>query len=151
MADNLADKIIAKQAAESDKIPNQQSKIRFFNYDLPEKDDLGIPTANCVDYVVARILYIDYNISGRERLHLREDNRIWEGDHWLAENQKNLYKITMWPYKTFTSNECHRIWARLRECLPTLSYDKMVIKDNLVWDAKNNDVYFSDEPPLTIN
>ena len=148
---SLADKIIAKQETEDSNKSNNQNKIDFFNYDLPKKDEFGIPTANCLDYVIVRILYIDYNVSGREHLHLREDGRIWEGDHWLSENEKNLYKITRWPYKNFTSSQCHRIWARLREFLPTLSYDKMVIKDNLIWDSKNNDVYFSDEPVLTVN
>lgn len=148
--DNLADKLIAMQNEESEcKAP--QVKYDFLKYDLPEKDDLGMPTANSVEYIVARILYIDYNVSGAEHLHLREDGRIWEGDHWLAENEKNLYKITRWPYKPFTDSQKYRIWARLRECLPTLSYDKMVIKDNLVWDSKNNEVYFSDEPLLTVN
>lgn len=147
---SLADKIIAKQEAEEKRNANNPG-FPFFNYDLPERDEFGMPTANSLEYVIARIIYIDYNVSGRERLHLREDNRIWEGDHWVAEDDKTLYNITRWPYKPFTSVQKARIWDRLKECLPTLSYDKMVVKDNLVWDAKNNELYLSDDKPLTIN
>lgn len=150
MVDSLADKIIERQKYEDD---NKEEHLRFdfFNYELPEKDEYGMPTANSLEYVIARIIYIDYHISGKERLHLREDGRIWEGDHWIAENDKTLYRITKWKYKPFTSEQKARIWARLVECLPTLSYDKIVVKDNLIWDWKNNNLYFSDDKPLTIN
>ena len=149
MSESLADKVIARQEAEA----RNSSQIidPFFSYDLPERDEYGMPTANCLDYVIARILYIDCNISGRERLHLREDDRIWEGDHWVAEDDKTLYRITRWGFKPFTQVQKIKIWARLRECLPTLSYDKFVVKDNLVWDAKNSELYFTEDEPLTIN
>lgn len=146
---DLADKLIARQEAESEQ--KTEPRFNFFSYALPEKDEYGMPTANSIEYVIARIIYIDYNISGRERLHLREDDRIWEGDHWVSEDEKNLYRLTKWPYKPFTAAQRSRIWARLRECLPTLSYDKVVVRDNLVWDWKNRELYFSDDKPLTIN
>lgn len=149
--DNLADKLIAQRESQEEKKKDVTVTYKFFNYELPEKDEFGMPTANSIEYVIARIIYIDYNVSGKDRLHLREDGRIWEGDHWLSENDRNLYKITQWAFKPFTPDQKHRIWVRLRECLPKLSYDKMVVKDNLVWDMKNNELYFSDEKPLTIN
>lgn len=149
--DNLADKLIAQRESQEEKKKDVTVTYKFFNYELPEKDEFGMPTANSIEYVIARIIYIDYNISGKDRLHLREDGRIWEGDHWVSENDRNLYKITQWAFKPFTPDQKHRIWVRLRECLPKLSYDKMVVKDNLVWDMKNNELYFSDEKPLTIN
>lgn len=148
--ESLADKIIERQKYEEDS-KEKELRFDFFNYELPEKDEYGMPTANSLEYVIARIIYIDYNISGKERLHLRGDGRIWEGDHWIAENDKTLYRITKWKYKPFTSEQKARIWARLIECLPTLSYDKLVVKDNLIWDWKNNDLYFSDDNPLTMN
>lgn len=149
--DNLADKLIAQRESQEEKKKDVTVTYKFFNYELPEKDEFGMPTANSIEYVIARIIYIDYNVSGKDRLHLREDGRIWEGDHWVSENDRNLYKITQWAFKPFTSDQKHRIWVRLRECLPKLSYDKMVVRDNLVWDMKNNELYFSDEKPLTIN
>lgn len=149
MSESLADKVIARQEAETHN--SSQIVDLFFSYDLPERDEYGMPTANCLDYVIARILYIDCNITGRERLHLREDDRIWEGDHWIAEDDKTLYRITQWGFKPFTQVQKIKIWARLRECLPTLSYDKFVVKDNLVWDAKNSELYFAEDEPLTIN
>lgn len=149
MIESLADRVIAQQ--ESERKDKERVLPPFFDYDLPERDELGMPTANGLDYVIARILYIDHNISGRERLHLREDGRIWEGDHWVAEDDKVLYRITKWGFKPFTQTQKIQIWTRLRECLPTLSYDKMVVKDNLVWDAKNSELYFTGDEPLTIN
>lgn len=149
MSESLADKVIAQQKTEENR--KKQILPPFFDYELPERDELGMPTANCLDYVVARILYIDYNLSGRERLHFREDGRIWEGDHWISEDDKTLYRITRWGFEPFTQVQKIKIWNRLKECLPTLSYDKFVVKDNLVWDAKNNDLYFAKDKPLTIN
>lgn len=148
---NLADKIIKHNGLNGD---NEHGKIeppKFFSYDLPEKDDLGMPTANCLDYLIARILYVDYKLSGREHLHLRDDGYIWEGNHWVAENNKNLYRLLMWKGKALTQDQQAMVWARLRECLPTLSNKKMVVRDNLVWDMEKNELYFSDENPITIN
>jgi len=146
---SLADMIID---GNSQKTVEKAKAPEFFNYDLPKNDDLGIPTANCLDYLIARILYIDYNLSGREHLHLREsDDYIWEGNHWIAENNKNLYRILMWKGKALSKDQQAMIWARLRECLPTLSEKKMVVRDNLVWDKEKRELYFSDEKPLTIN
>ena len=143
---SLAERVIASQEKEHVKTP----EVDFFNYDLPERDDLGMPTANSVEYVVARILYINYNITDQHIIHLREDGRVWEGEQWLAENSQNLYRITKWNYKPFNDGQKQMIWRRLREILPSLSYDKIAIKDNLIWDWKNNKLYFADENPVTV-
>lgn len=145
---SLADRIIEQSFDKEVK----QTKPKFFNYELPEKDELGMPTANCLDYLIARILYVDYNLSGREHLHLRDcDDYIWEGNHWVAENDKNLYRLLKWQGKRLDPDQKAMVWARLRECIPTLSEDKMVAKDNLIWDKKNCELYFSDDDILTIN
>lgn len=146
---SLADKVVEAQAREAELSPAQM--FDFFDYDLPEHDEFGMPTANSIEYVIARILYIDHNISGRETLHLRQDNHIWEGDHWVAENDINLYRLTQWKFKGFNRDQKARIWARLRGCLPTLSNDKLVIKNNLVWNMKENKLEYTIEDPLTIN
>ena len=145
---SLADEIIKNNNS-----PNGTKKApEFFNYDLPKRDELGMPTANCLDYLIARIFYIDYHLSGREHLHLRDyDDNIWEGDHWLAENGKNLYRLLKWQGKALSKDQQEMVWGRLRECLPTLSDKKVVVKDNLVWDKEKNELYFEDEKPLTIN
>lgn len=145
---SLADDIIRSNNTHD----TSKGKPTFFTYDLPARDDLGMPTANCLDYLIARIFYVDYQLSGREHLHLRrEDDRIWEGDHWVAENNRNLYRLLKWQGKALTNDQQAMVWARLRECLPTLSDTKMVVKDNLVFDKEKGELYFEDEPPLTIN
>jgi len=148
---NLADQILEnKGLVESGIVGGEHTK--FFKNDPPKRDDLGMPTANSLDYMIARILYIDYNLSGREHLHLRDDDeRIWEGNHWISEKRESLYRILKWKGAPLNQEQQAMIWARLRECLPTLSEDKMVIKDNLVWDKKKGELYFEDEKPLTIN
>ena len=144
---SLADDIIKNQNG-----GGRTEKPKFFNYNLPKRDDLGMPTANCLDYVIARILYVNYNLSSREHLHLRDyDDNIWEGDHWIAENGKNLYRLLKWQGKALSKDQQDMVWARLRECLPTLSDKKIVVKDNLVWDKEKCELYFEDEKPLTIN
>lgn len=143
---NIADKIIEANTSGQKHIP------KFFRYQLPERDDLGIPTANCLDYLIARIIYIDYNRSGREHLHLREyDDMIWEGDHWLAEKSANLYRLLKWKGRPLNADQQAMVWSRLREILPVLSDKKLVIKDNLVYDKETGELYYEDEPPLTIN
>lgn len=149
MGNSLADQLVEKQV-NGDK-PNAEPEFKFFNYELPSKDEFGMPTANSIDYVIARIFFIDYNVTGKERLHLREDGKIWEGDHWLSEDDRNLYRLTQWSYKAFSPDQKHRIWLRLRECLPTLSDKKVVIRDNLIWDMEKGELYYSDDTPLTIN
>lgn len=143
---SIADEIIEANDSGRKHIPE------FFNYALPERDDLGMPTANCLDYLIARIIYIDYNLTGPEHLHLREyDDMIWEGDHWVAENGANLYRLLKWKGKALSPDQQAMVWSRLREVLPTLSDKKIVIKDNLVYDKETGEMYYEDEPPLTIN
>lgn len=143
---SLADQIIER---------NEQGHVEkpeFFNYDLPARDELGMPTANCLEYLIARILYVDNCLSGPEHLHLRDyDDHIWEGDHWVAENNKNLYRLLKWQGKALSQDQQAMVWARLREYLPTLSDKKIVVKDNLVWDKENNKLYYEKYMPHTIN
>ena len=146
---SLADDIIKKNSSSG---ARTASKPQFFNYELPHRDELGMPTANSLEYLIARIFYVDYQLSGNEHLHLRTyDDNIWEGDHWIAENSKNLYRLLKWQGKALSKDQQDMVWARLRECLPTLSDKKMVVKDNLVWDKEKCELYFEDEKPLTIN
>lgn len=142
---DLAEQLINQSKRETSYSPS------FFDYTLPPKDELGIPTADSINYLIARILYIDQNLTGPNKLHLRDDEHIWEGDQWVAENSKNLYRILMWKGRAFKKDQIEMIWNRLRECLPTLAHDKMVVKDNLIWDKAKGEMYFSDDKPLTIN
>lgn len=144
----LAEQLIDKQL-ESEK--PQVVKTKFFNYELPERDELGIPTANSIEYLIARIVYVDYHFGNIEHLHLREDGRIWEGDHWVSEDNKNMYRLLRWQGKPLSKDQIDMVWNRLRECIPTLSDDKIVVKDNLIYDKESGELYFSDETVLTIN
>ena len=120
----------------------------FFKYDLKGVDEYGLPRKNRLDYIIARIFIINSN--KREKLHLRDDGHIWEGDHWLAEDQKNLYRLAEWE-KIIDLDRADIIWAKLRSMLPELSDSKLVVKDNLIYDMENRTLEFSEDKPYTIN
>ena len=151
---DLAEKIIEQQAKERGGLEKDDppKKPEFFKQSLPEKDDLGIPTANCLEYVIARILYIDYHFGNKEHLHLRnDDSRIWEGDHWVAENSKNLYRLLRWKGQPISRDRIEMVWTSLRDYIPTLDESKLVVKNNLMFDRVSGEMYLSENKPLTIN
>lgn len=151
---DLAERVIEQQAREQNETEkdNLPKKPEFFKQALPEKDELGIPTANCLEYIIARILYIDYHFENKEHLHLREgDDRIWEGDHWVGENSKNLYRLLKWKGQPIGKDRMEMVWASLRDYLPTLDESKFVVKDKLMFDKASGELYLSNNEPLTIN
>lgn len=151
---DLAERVIEQQNKERAKLEHdsRSQKPAFFKYDLPERDDLGIPTANCLEYVISRVLYVDYHFGNKDHLHLRDDDgRIWEGDHWVAEDAKNLHRLLKWRTAPLSKTQVDMIWVALRDYLPTLDESKFVVKDNLMFDRASGDLYLSDNRPLTIN
>lgn len=121
---------------------------KFFNVDLPEIDEYGLPTVDSVDYFVARMLYINRTAKDGH-LHLRSDGRIWKGNQWVSENQENLYRLAEWRYPIKTWQK-EAIWKRLREVLPELSRDKYVVTDELVWNRKEVRLERVDNKPNTV-
>lgn len=138
----------------ADKIIQSQNKLcvhkqDLFKYSLPEYDEFGLKTSNCIEYMVARIMYIQSKkTSGR--LHFRDtDDRVWEGNQWVSEDVKNLYRLAKWN-NTITQYQSVLIWEKLKEYLPKLSNDKIVISDNLVWDKITNELEFYEERPPVV-
>lgn len=142
---DLASRVIEANEEEASSSANSP---KFFNVDLPEIDEYGLPTVNSVDYFVARMLYIDQN-SEEGHLHLRNDGRIWKGNQWVSENQDNLYRFAEWrhPIKAWQKEA---IWKRIREVLPILSKDKYVVTDGLVWNRKEAKLERVDNKPNTV-
>lgn len=129
--DNLADRIINANSAAN----GGRKGERFFDIDFPEIDEYGLPTKDSVDYFVARVMYID-RWSDYGHLHFRpNDDHVWQGDQWIAENSENLYRLAEWPY-AIKPYQKELIWKRLREVLPTLSRGKYVVTDDLVWNRE---------------
>ena len=121
---------------------------KFFNVDLPETDEYGLPVIDSVDYFVARMMYID-RMAEDGHLHLRDDGRIWKGYRWVSENQDNLYRLAEWRYPIKTWQK-EAIWKRLREVLPELSKSKYVVTDDLVWDREKARLERVTEKPNTV-
>lgn len=129
---DLADRVIAANQQEEKRAGD--SEPGFFGVSLPEVDEYGLPTVDSVDYFVARMIKIDqYSDDGH--LHLRDDGRIWKGYQWVSENRENLYRLAEWRYPIKVWQK-EAIWKRLREVLPTLSKDKYVVSDDLIWNRK---------------
>ena len=142
---DLASRVI--EANERDALPTNNLP-KFFNVDLPEVDEYGLPTIDSADYFVARMLYID-SVAKDGHLHLRDDGRIWKGNRWVSENQDNLYRLAEWRYHIKTWQK-EAIWKRLREVLPELSRDKYVVTDELVWNRKEARLERVDSKPNTV-
>ena len=143
---DLADRVIA--ANEQELSAPQEERPGFFGIAFPEVDEYGLPTVDSVDYFVARMIKIDQQ-SGDGHLHMRDDGRVWKGHQWVSENQENLYRLAEWrhPIKVWQKEA---IWKRLREVLPSLSRDKYVVTDELVWNRKEARLESVNSKPNTI-
>lgn len=144
--DSLADKIINANSANDG---GQREEKRFFNIDLPEIDEYGLPTIDSIDYFVARMMIIDQR-SDYGHLHIRpNDDHIWKGDQWVAENADNLYRLAEWAYP-IKPYQKELIWKRVRDILPVLSKDKYIVTDDLVWDRRNGKLEYTKNKPNSI-
>lgn len=144
---DLADRVIA--ANQQENTPTEKDTTGFFEVELPEIDEYGLPTVDSVDYFVARMLRIDQDAKDGH-LHLRNDGRVWKGNRWVAENQENLYRLAEWRYLIRTWQK-EAIWKRLREVLPELSRDKYVVTEDLVWNRKEAKLERIKKKPNTVN
>lgn len=142
---DLADRVIA---ANQDTLSPDERPTPFFGVELPKVDEYGLPTVDSASYFVARMMRIDQDATDGH-LHLRSDGRIWKGNHWVSENQENLYRLAEWhhPIKAW---QREALWKQLREVLPSLSRDKYVIADNLVWNRKEARLEQTNNKPNTI-
>ena len=143
---DLADRVIA--ANEQESAPLEEKETGFFGVELSEIDEYGLPTMDSIDYFVARMVRIDQDARDGH-LHLRNDGHIWKGDHWVSENQENLYRLAEWRYPIKTWQK-EAIWKRLREVLPSLSRDKYVVADDLVWNRKEARLEQVNNKPNTV-
>ena len=124
-------------------------------------DDLGSPTIvadkdnpvelkNNVDYYVCRIIVINNKnvIDNKQgRLHIRQ-GVLFIGNEPVVENDSNLNRLckSTWCIPQHIKPQ---VWDRLREFLPDLSYDKIVINDHLAYNKKTGEVEWSDEKYIT--
>lgn len=146
----LADRIIEANNRQ-DNAGFDFEKNNFFGIplDLPEVDACGLPTSDSLDYFVARLIAYNYRFDKDGHLHMRGDEHIWKGNHWVSENTDNLYRIARWG-KPIKAYQREAIWRRVREVLPRLSRDKLVVTDKLVWNRDTGELEEIDQKPNTI-
>lgn len=147
---DLASRVIEANEKEANEreMPPADGPPNFFNVDLPEVDEYGLPTVDSIDYFIARMLYIDRGAKDGH-LHMRNDGRVWKGNKWVSENLDNLYRLAEWRYPIKTWQK-EAIWKKLREVLPALSRDKYIITDELVWNREEARLERVDNKPNAV-
>lgn len=117
------------------------------NSDDYELDDIGLPIADTVDYLVARALY-------RNTLSKEEDYEapllhkrlgvVYLGKDIIKETRQNMYILAM-PQRKIKENEVYEFWEILKSHLPELDKSKIIVSRHLAWDLKSGELQHYDE------
>ena len=144
---SLVDRALkAKAAMDRQKtVPLSGNKVEW-----GEKDEFGIVARDTIDYLVARILYIDAHFE-EERLHMRnQDTEVWKGHTRLAKSKRTLYLLCHWQ-QPLADYQVELIWNRLIQLLPYLDESKYAVSEHEYFDRETGELVHTDEPLLTIN
>ncbi len=136
---NIADQIIAK----NDSLPPRPKIFADITFDS-EVDELGIPTSQIDDYLIARILMLDN--SREEHLYVKNGD-VYQGREKIRPTSTNLIRLARWRYPLKT-HLVPWLWDRLKEVLPEYSRDKLVVAPGVTWDRANG--VLTDEKEMTI-
>lgn len=121
--------------------------IQASNSNFENTDELGLPTADTVDYLVARAIY--RNALAKEKddriglLHKR-DGVIFLGKSPIAETADNAYRLVL-PRKSIRKYEVSIFWERLREVLPEESKKKIIVSEHLLWNIETGELEYYKE------
>ena len=117
-------------------------------------DELGIGIADTMDYVVARILYI--NTLERKKdprapmLHTRKNRtELWKGNLHLECGKDTIYELSH-IYRRLKDYEIAEIWATLLRFVPELDDSRIIISDGLYWDTETCELVRTNEDLLWI-
>lgn len=115
--------------------------------DRVEKDELGIPVASNVDYLVARAMVINQKQLSSPytpyQLHIR-GGVVFKGHQELKENYENLVKVTHYTGRVSTANRV-MFWEKLKKHLPVLNTDIVQISEHLFWSRLCGKIITLDE------
>lgn len=144
---SLVDRALkAKKSADKKKsVPLSGNKIEW-----GEKDEFGIVARDTIDYLVARILYIDAHFE-EEHLHTRnQDTEVWKGHTKLEKKKSTIYRLCRWQ-QSIADYQLELIWNRMINFLPYLDESKYVVSEHEYFDRETGQLCHSDKPLLTIN
>ena len=150
---DLADKLIAQQQEYT--IDENGSEWRVF------RDNIGLSTYvkdpdNPSEIIhdpkywsirIRGINRIKYNKNKQGLLH-RRGCLFYIGDEVIQRNYDNLCRLAEPQFK-IPRDIASRIWDDLYDYVPKLSYDKIAISPNLVWNKKDGILEQMDDPILT--
>lgn len=101
-------------------------------------DELGLPVSAIDDYMIARILRIDYIRKDGVHLYVKDDD-IYMGRDKLKMNSTTLIKLAKWHYP-LRPHLVPWLWERLKEVLPEESKDKIIVAPGVTWDRANGEL-----------
>lgn len=143
----LADLLIAKQQGGG--LPGDEGYVD--NIGLAFDGDPEDLKEN-IDYIVARIMLInEQNVrSGKDtrRLYLRGRD-IYLGHDKVTEDYQTIYSLSKVRFhlKTWMRSQ---IWDRLRELLPEISNDKVVIDRHHAYDKVTGEIEYNPDGFMTV-
>lgn len=150
---DLADKLIQQQQEKVVNSDGNELKIFQDNTGLcvyvrdPERP---VEIINDPKYWSIRIRAVNrmkYNKNKQGLLH-RRGCMFFVGNEVVARTYDNLCRLAD-PQFRIPKDIASRIWDDLYEYVPKLSYDKIAVSPNLVWNKKDGTLEQTDEPVLT--
>lgn len=106
---------------------------------LTGRDSLGLPVPDrhTVDYICARVLKQHPDI-------YKFKDRLYDGHTQIKEDKLTLISYNGEIDKFIKPDTTVLIWDRIRELVPELSFDKIIISDHLIWDMKKGELEWRD-------
>lgn len=150
---DLADRLIEQQ--QNKVLDDNGSELKVF------QDDIGLSTfvkdpENPVEAIndpkywsirIRGVNRIKYD-KGRQGLLHRRGCIFYIGNEIVARNYDNLCRLAD-PQFRIPRDLAGRIWDDLYEYVPKLSYDKIAVTPNLVWNKKDGTLEQVEDPVLT--
>lgn len=150
---DLADKLIAQQQSKTVDDSGTEWKVFQDNIGLStyvRNPDKPVEAINDPKYWSIRIRGVNrikYNKNQQGLLH-RRGCIFYVGNEVVARTYDNLCRLADPQFK-IPRDIASRIWDDLYDYVPKLSYDKIAVTPNLVWNKKDGTLEQTEEPVLT--
>lgn len=150
---DLADKLIQQQQEKVVSSDGNELKIFQDNTGLcvyvrdPERPVEIINDPKYWSIRIRAVNRIKYNKNKQGLLH-RRGCLFFVGNEVVARTYDNLCRLAD-PQFRIPKDIASRIWDDLYEYVPKLSYDKIAVSPNLVWNKKDGTLEQTEEPVLT--
>ena len=150
---DLADKLIQQQQEKVVSSDGNELKIFQDNTGLcvyvrdPERPVEIINDPKYWSIRIRAVNRIKYNKNKQGLLH-RRGCLFFVGNEVVTRTYDNLCRLAD-PQFRIPKDIASRIWDDLYEYVPKLSYDKIAVSPNLVWNKKDGTLEQTEEPVLT--